>query len=260
MQQAPRSQTARSQAVSIRSSEMITPNMQRLILQGDVLANFPSDCEGGYIKLLFNQNGSTDLSSLGEDERPMMRTYTIRRFMADENAIEVDFVRHITEDNQCGFASRWAMNAQVGERIEIRGPGSISTLNHSADWFVLAADMTALPALSAKVKQLPVDAKGYAVIEVISKEDIQQLEVPKGIEVQWVTGDLADAVRQLNWLEGQASAWVACEFDAMRSLRLYLRNEKAVERDFIYISSYWKNGVSEDGHKVLKQQDAQEND
>ena len=260
MQQATRPQTSTSQAVTVRSNNMITPNMQRLVLQGDVLANFPSDCEGGYIKLLFNQTGSTDLSSLAEGERPMMRTYTIRRFMADENAIEVDFVRHITADNQCGFASRWAMNATLGDTIEIRGPGTISSLNLSADWFVLAADMTALPALSAKVRQLPAEAKGYVVVEVLSEEDIQELVVPKGMKVHWVTSDLTEAVRQLNWLEGQASAWVACEFDAMRALRQYLRNDKAIERDFIYISSYWKNGVSEDGHKVIKQQDAQEND
>ncbi|EGU46317.1 utilization protein for catechol-siderophore [Vibrio ichthyoenteri ATCC 700023] len=253
-------QATKSQAVTVRSSEMVTPNMQRLILQGDVLADFPDDCEGGYIKLLFDQEGSTDLSSIAEGERPMMRTYTIRRFIADEHAIEVDFVRHITADNMCGFASRWAMNAQVGDTIEIRGPGSISSLNHTADWFILAADMTALPALSAKVRQLPRDAKGYAVIEVISEDDIQHIDVPSGIEVVWVTGDLAGKIRQLTWLEGQASAWVACEFDAMRELRQYLRNEKAIDRDFIYISSYWKNGVSEDGHKVIKQQDAQEND
>ncbi len=249
-----------SHLVRVTSTQTITPNMQRLVLQGDILSTFPADCEGGYIKLLFNELGETDLSSVPEGQRPTMRTYTIRRFMAEEKAIEVDFVRHITEDNQCGFASRWAMNAHIGDTIEIRGPGSISNLNHNADWFVLAADMTALPALSVKVKQLPADAKGYVVIQVVSEEDIQPLDVPAGIEVHWVTEELSQAVRALPWLDGQASAWVACEFDSMRGLRQYLRNEKNIDRDYIYISSYWKQGVAEDGHKVIKQQDAQEND
>ncbi len=48
--------------------------------------------------------------------------------------------------------------------------------------------------------------------------------------------------------------WCACEFDDMRALRDYFRNQRNVEHDRIYISSYWKNGVSEDGHKVLKRQ------
>jgi len=249
-----------SQIVTVRSSETVTPNMQRIVLQGDILSTFATDCEGGYIKLLFNLDGGTDLSGMAEGQRPMMRTYTIRHFIADQNAIEVDFVRHITQDNQCGFASRWAMNAQVGDTIEIRGPGTISSLNHKADWFLLAADMTALPALSAKVKQLPKEAKGYAVIQLVNEEDKQQLEIPTGIEVHWVTQELSQAVRSMPWLEGQASAWAACEFDSMRELRQYLRNDKALDRDFIYISSYWKKGVTEDGHKVIKQQDAQAND
>ncbi|NVJ56308.1 MAG: siderophore-interacting protein, partial [Vibrionaceae bacterium] len=40
--------------------------------------------------------------------------------------------------------------------------------------------------------------------------------------------------------------------------RQYLRNDKQVKRENIYISSYWKQGVSEDGHKVIKQQDAKQ--
>ncbi len=49
------------------------------------------------------------------------------------------------------------------------------------------------------------------------------------------------------------------EFDSMRALRQYFRNEKEVDRENIYISSYWKQGVSEDGHKVIKREDAESN-
>jgi NADPH-dependent ferric siderophore reductase len=45
----------------------------------------------------------------------------------------------------------------------------------------------------------------------------------------------------------------------MRALRQYFRNEKEVDRENIYISSYWKKGVSEDGHKVIKREDAESN-
>lgn len=134
----------------VTDTETITPNMQRLTLQGEALSHFPRDCEGSYIKLLFNDMGGPDLSILSEDDRPIMRTYTIRRFHPETSSIEVDFVRHVTQDLQCGFAARWAMAAQKGDTINIVGPGSISNLNTEADWFFMAADMTALPALSAK--------------------------------------------------------------------------------------------------------------
>lgn len=122
--------------------------------------------------------------------------------------------------------------------------------------------MTALPALSAKIRTLPEEARGYAVISVISAADIQPLHAPAGMELIWLTEGqaLAEAVRELEWLDGEAAVWCACEFDSMRALRQYFRNEKEVERDNIYISSYWKQGVSEDGHKVIKREDAESND
>ncbi|END3382373.1 siderophore-interacting protein [Vibrio alginolyticus] len=245
----------------VTDTETITPNMQRITLQGEALSHFHRDCEGSYIKLLFNDMGGADLSILSEDDRPIMRTYTIRRFHPETSSIEVDFVRHVTQDLQCGFAARWAMAAQKGDTISIVGPGSISNLNTEADWFFMAADMTALPALSAKIRTLPEEAKGYAVISVMSPDDIQPLQAPAGMELIWLTEQqtLADSVRELEWLDGNASVWCACEFDSMRALRQYFRNEKEVDRENIYISSYWKQGVSEDGHKVIKREDAESN-
>ncbi len=153
------------------------------------------------------------------------------------------------------------MAAQKGDTINIVGPGSISNLNTEADWFFMAADMTALPALSAKIRTLPEEAKGYAVISVMSPADIQPLHAPADMELIWLTEGqaLADSVRELEWLDGNASIWCACEFDSMRALRQYFRNEKEVDRENIYISSYWKQGVSEDGHKVIKREDAESN-
>ncbi|OZS44905.1 siderophore-interacting protein [Photobacterium sanguinicancri] len=247
--------------LTVISTEQITPNMQRLVFHSDSLADFPNDCEGGYIKLLFNSLGETDLSTVAEGERPAMRTYTVRRFSATDCTIEVDFVRHITTDLQCGFAARWAMSAQIGDTINVAGPGIINEMNLAADWFFMAADMTALPALSAKIQKLPQNAKGYAVIKVIDHKDIQTIDAPEHFHVIWLTGEesLAEKVKTLAWLEGTASVWTACDFDSMRALRSYFRNEKDVDRENIYISSYWKQGVSEDGHKAIKQQDASEN-
>lgn len=50
----------------------LTPNMLRVILTGDDLKDFPEGQESGYVKLLFVS---------GED-KPIMRTYTIRQFDA----------------------------------------------------------------------------------------------------------------------------------------------------------------------------------
>ncbi|WP_299693123.1 siderophore-interacting protein [uncultured Vibrio sp.] len=247
--------------LTVTQTSTITPNMQRITLSGEGLSKYPTECAGGYIKLMFSPLGTTDLSQLNEGERPTMRTYTIRQYDPVEQCIEVDFVRHITTDLQCGFAARWAMNATVGDTISVAGPGLIQGLNHEADWFFFAADMTSLPALSAKIKTLPGTAIGHAVIQINSAQDKQKLEAPQGIKITWLIEDetsesLSQTVRNIKWLNGQVSVWTACEFEDMRELRQYFRNEKEVEKENIYISSYWKRGVTEDGHKVLKQQDA----
>ena len=46
----------------------------------------------------------------------------------------------------------------------------------------------------------------------------------------------------------------------MRALRRYFREERDVARGSLYVSSYWKQGVSEDQHKIVKQQDAAASD
>ncbi|MEZ9513002.1 siderophore-interacting protein [Vibrio breoganii] len=245
--------------VTVVSSDQISPNMQRIQLKGEALAAFPEDCEGSYIKFLFDSEGNT-IAAMVEGQRPVMRTYTIRRFFPDESTIEVDFVRHITHDLQCGFAARWANTAKVGDEISIMGPGPIADINLEADWFFMVADMTGLPALSAKARTLPSDAKGYAVIQVHEQEDIQSIELPSNMQAVWIHAEdsLSEHAQAQTWLDGNPFVWVATDFDSMRELRQYFRNDKEIDKQDIYISSYWKQGVSEDGHKAIKKQDAEE--
>jgi len=243
---------------TVINTEKISANMQRVTLHSNEFVDFPAHCEGSYIKLLFNAQGGTDPSLLAEGERPVMRTYTIAAFSRQECTIDVEFVRHDVVDCTCGFAARWAMNAVAGDTIYVGGPGTLLDINTDADWFFLVADMTALPALSAKIKLLPKNAKGYAVIKVIERDDIRPIEAPDNIQVLWLLEgeSLIEKASVLPWLPGKVSVWAACEFDSMRALRGYFRNEKAVDKDSIYISSYWKLGVTEDGHKVIKREDA----
>jgi NADPH-dependent ferric siderophore reductase len=94
------------------------------------------------------------------------------------------------------------------------------------------------------------------VIEVIDEADIQPLPPPDGLQVKWFVnpepGEDANLlnvyVRRLCWLNGQPSGWVAHELNSMRNLRDYLRNERQLTRDSLYVSGYWKHGSNEDVH------------
>lgn len=252
--------------VTVIDSQQITPNMQRISFQADDLSHFPADAEGGYIKLLFTSSGDTDISTLPIDTRAKMRTYTIRHLRQSLDQFDVDFVRHEhgvneqTISEHGGFAAAWSQSARIGDTISIAGPGEIKPVNVDADWYFLVADMTALPALAAQLKKLPATATGYAVIEINHDDDKQALTKPDGIEVIWVVANTAKTnllttVKALTWQQGEVSVWCACEFSDMRALRTYFRNDQAVDKDNIYISSYWKSGCTEDGHKIAKRND-----
>lgn len=64
----------------------LTPHMCRVTLGGEGLIDFPLDQESAYIKLIFPQ---------GEDNKPLMRTYTVS--VQRDNEIDVDFALHDVE-------------------------------------------------------------------------------------------------------------------------------------------------------------------
>lgn len=238
---------------TVLNRQLVTPHMLRLTFGGDGMDAFPADQESAYIKLMVPD---------GEDEqgngRTTMRTYTVRYQRDDE--IDVDVVLH--EDG--GPAATWASAAKPGDTLWIGGPGPAKRLPEDADWNLLVGDMTSLPAIGANLERLPREAKGHAIIEVTSEADIQWFDLPEGMQINWLINPhpgsdserLVHALRELEWRPGKPGIWVACEFSAMRQLRRHLIDERGVGRRDMYISSYWKLGASEDGHRVVKREDA----
>jgi NADPH-dependent ferric siderophore reductase len=216
------------------------------------MANFPEDQESGYVKLIFPRDGGG---------RPLMRTYTV--INQTETSIDIDFAIHEAK----GPASSWAVNAKVGDEITVGGPGPKRLVTQEeADWFIIAGDMTALPAISVNLTLLPEDAKGYAVIEVVSEADIRNLVHPKYLQVIWVVNTashnsdknpLLEQIKVLPQIDGNLSVWVASEFSSMRAIRKYLKNTFELPKSHFYTSSYWKLGVSEDEHKIAKREDTE---
>ena len=241
--------------------------MQRITLHGQDLEEFPLGYEGGYIKLLFPVDSKKvlpDAEAVDAGATVIMRTYTVRNFRPDELELDIDLVLHGEVGKDSGPASSWAAQTQTGDTMLMYGPGRVKSVSPTADWFLFAGDMTALPAISCQLERLPENAQGYAVIEINSESDQQSLNKPDGIEILWVINPhpdqentiLSDAVKSLSWLKGTPSIWAACEFSNMSLLRNYFKKDKRVARDQLYISSYWKIGQSEDKHKVIKKQDA----
>ena len=240
----------------VTQSVRITPTMQRVFLGGEDLRTFPAVTAGAYVKLMFDRNGNplkepTDMGQVA------MRTYTVAHFDADKPEIVLDMVIH-ADNGKTGPASAWATSVKPGDVITLAGPGSSKGLSEHYDWVLIAGDMTALPSIRNHLAALPSHAKGYAVIRIEDEKDAVVFKKPEGIEVIWEFEDtLSNRLTQINWLEGTPAVWVACEFSDMRTIRTWLKDDKAIAHKNIYISSYWKKGRSEDQHKIEKRQDSE---
>ena len=245
----------------VKSATMLTPNMRRVTLAIDT-TDFPPNAEGAFMKLLFPQKDKEKAS-----EKPTMRTYTLSEQRFEKNEVDIDFMIHTGADGIThGIAAPWALKTQAGDSISLFGPGPARFINLDADCFLLVADMTALPALSANLKLLPKDARGKAFIEIISEADKQDLQKPENIEIVWVINDqpgsdaspLFHAIEKSEWQNGQVSVWSACEFKTMKKIRQYLKVDREVEKSHLYISSYWKKGNTEEEHKAFRLEDKKE--
>ena len=237
--------------VTVSEKHEVSPNMRRVVLTGDSLLDFPEGYEGGYIKLVL-RDGS---------EKPPVRSYTVREFDRGLGRLVIDMVAH----GDTGPAAYWANHSDPGAIIDIQGPGACQAINTTGDWFLLAGDMSALPAISVNLEKLPAGARGHLVLEVISEQDKVAVPVPEGMQVHWVINPepeahnslLEDTVMSLPWLEGQVAVWVAGEFSASRALRQFFRYQREVPKEYKYVSCYWKIGDTDEGMKAAKRADSE---
>ena len=168
------------------------------------------------------------------------------------------------------FGARWdqrslvvvkvAIRAQPGDFLGFAGPSAPKVTHFEADWYLVAADPSAIPVAAAALEAMPRDAKGVAIFEVTSEEDRQTINIPEGIEVHWLVQPdpykastaQEDLIRSLDWPDGRVQTCIAGESGVIRSLRAFLHQEKDLPKKDVYISGYWKIGLVEDEHQQLK--------
>lgn len=238
----------------------LSPNLLRVALGGPELEGFPANRNGAHIKVFLPQQGQAEpiLPELGPDgpiwpppeQKPITRTYSVRRLDTEAGVLEVDFVAHGDE----GPASAWARRAAPGQRIGIAGPGGPDPMIGNANWYLLAGDITALPAINALLEELPASARGQAIIEVPTLEDCQASSYEADIAIEWLVREqpagrdrqLTNAVEAVQWPEQDCFAWVAGENAFVVHIRNHLRRDRGLPRQQMYAVPYWKASLSEE--------------
>ncbi|MEM6492272.1 MAG: siderophore-interacting protein, partial [Pseudomonadota bacterium] len=151
--------------LTVQDAWRLTPNMIRVTFAGRELDGFPEGREGGNCKLLLpdpDEGRDAFAKRLIDGPPPVRRTYTVRKFDAATGVLSVDFVAH----GDTGPGSRWARHAKPGDFLGFAGPSAAKVDHFEADWYLVAADPSAIPVAAAALERMPRDAKGVAVFEV----------------------------------------------------------------------------------------------
>lgn len=240
--------------------------MRRLTLGGDEMVDIG---EGVNVKLMVPPAGLSDPEwpMVGPDgrpawpapdKRPVVRTYSVRRYDPSAGELDIDFLLH-----DGGVASEWAARAKPGDLLGVGKPGGLTI--READWYLFAGDESTLPAISRVLEQLPPSAQGHALIEVGDESDEQTIQTRSEVRVTWLhrhraapgtTTLLQDAVHATPWpTHERVFAWIGGESSAVRAIRVYVRDERGLDfRRFLAVG-YWKRGMSETDYKQAHDND-----
>jgi NADPH-dependent ferric siderophore reductase len=235
----------RRRRLTVRDTSRITPNMIRILFEGEDLADFVSLAPDDHVKLFIP-------AATGEPER---RDYTPRRFDPAAGTLAIDFAVH-----NAGPATRWAIDAQLGDTLEIGGPRGSMVVTPIFDWWLLVGDETALPAIGRRIEELQDGAQVISLVAVPDAKDEQKFETVALLEALWTHRplDRADdpapllaALQAINLPEGDGFVWIAAEARVARAVRDYVVNAKGHPLRWMKAAGYWRRGVA-DAHEKLE--------
>jgi NADPH-dependent ferric siderophore reductase len=221
----------------------LSPHMRRIIFKGDDLNSFPVGKESAHVKVLIPKQGESAAKfSFSLTTKKRLRSYTVRYFDSKNKQLTIDFVvnKHI------GSVSNWAAHANLGDKIGIIGPGKAKFKNIRADWNLFFGEFCALPAMTALLEKLPFDAKGHALLQVPSREDIPVLKIPNSINITWIINacdsknKILEQLQLINWLPGAPLIFAAGESSHIQEWRQFLNQQDEFDYAKATFSAYWK--------------------
>lgn len=239
-------------SATVLDRKLVTPGMVRVTFGGEGLKTFASTGIGDeYLRLFFPdpQTGELVLPTIDEKghwhypegpSKVCCSTYTVRRYDAEHGQIDIDFVVH-----EGGTASEWSQKANPGDVVTLNSPRGLFLPPATAEWQLLVADSTGLPAVSRLLEQGPT-LPTRVFIEVPNPTHQQPLPPNAKVTVTWLYGgnsagpsQLEHVIRTVPLPSTPGYVWVATEQKVARVIRKYVRHELKVPAGHYEIVGYW---------------------
>jgi len=231
----------------------ISSRLVSVLVTGDDLDGFTDAAPTSHLKVFLPADGqdepnlpefTPDGAVFADDgPRPTVRTYTPRRYDPATKTLEIQFLLHGE-----GPASEWAQRAKPGDKLAVAGPGGRFSLEPVAEYWWLAADESAIPAVATLLDALPETVAADVHIEVDGPDDEIDFGGTAKASITWRRRDsgafgaeLIAAAREADIPEG-ARIWVACEAGAMRDIRRYFTRERGIPAGQLVTRGYWRTG------------------
>jgi NADPH-dependent ferric siderophore reductase len=239
-----RHETVRRRLLTVFAVDPITPRMRRIHFRSPELADFTSLSPDDHVKLFFPGAG-------GE---PAMRDFTPRRFDNAAESLVIDFALH-----DAGPATDWARRAKPGSQLEIGGPRGSTVVPDDFDWWLLAGDETALPAIGRRVEEMRAGVPVVSIACVDAAEEVQSFRTAADWTGEWLLRDrdgpddaetARRAIDRLIPATGDGFVWIAGESQFARTLRAHLAERHGHPLPWMKAAGYWKRG-EEGRHEPL---------
>jgi NADPH-dependent ferric siderophore reductase len=227
--------------------------MARVTLVGEELRDFEVPEPAASLRLLVPSPGSGKLVMpvwngnefrLPGGERPIIRTFTPRRFDPAAKELDIDIVLH-----PGGAASAWVEAAEPGDQVAVSGPGRGYQIDPEATSSLLAGDETALPAIGQLLEVIEASLPVRVIIEVSHSDARIELPEHPGATVDWVErsgpvvpGSALVAAITATVIDPGTKAWVAGEAGSLVPIRRHLFDELGLNRSDVAVRGYWKYG------------------
>ncbi len=248
----------RARHIRVRSRQLLSPHLCRIVFDGDALDDYPFACNGAHLKIWLPLPGQAQPSlplftSQGPqwpdpDQRPIARTYTLRHFDPQTHTLSIDFVLH----DEYGPAAHFARTARPGDIIGVSEPADPVPMLKPAQHYLLAGDLSALPAIHAMLEDMAADAHGHVLLHLPDEADLPAtLLPPEGVTLRSFAGadgqtQLIAAAHRCVPANADCFVWLAGEAHLVAALRHLARQQWQIPRTRCYAVPYWHIGQAEE--------------
>lgn len=223
----------------------------RMTLHGDGIADLIND--GLHVKLMVPDkidrkpvwpkvasNGKT-VWPRGEDKL-QVRYFTLKSIRPELDEVDIDVMKHCG-----GRVYNWLLNATIGQQLGVMGPGGGLPPPAGKKLFI-AADLTALPAVSRILTQLGSSVEGTLVVIGGRELELEEYLPVHNLEVIRLDSEhsdevLIDSISASIESRAPEFVWFGGEFAIYKRLKKFCAEDYYLDHSAQDIVCYWKRGL-----------------